>query len=59
MKILERISELQNISNKKIRDLKRINLMPATHYLSEISLDLVVKQIKEDLEVRLKELAEK
>lgn len=33
--------------------------MPATHYLSEVDLNVVIKQIKEDLAKRLEELEKK
>nr|WP_281177383.1 excinuclease ABC subunit UvrB [Pseudostreptobacillus hongkongensis] len=52
---LEKISELETLTLKKIRDVKRLNLMPATHYLSEIDTKTLVDEIKKDLEIRIEE----
>ncbi len=52
---LEKISELETLTLKKIRDVKRLNLMPVTHYLSEIDTKTLVDEIKKDLEIRIEE----
>ena len=52
---LEKISELETLTLKKIRDVKRLNLMPATHYLSEIDTKTLVDEIRKDLEIRIEE----
>ncbi|WP_073508113.1 excinuclease ABC subunit UvrB [Streptobacillus notomytis] len=51
---LESISELHTLTYKKIRDIKRINLMPATHYLSEVETDILVENIREEMVERVK-----
>ncbi|WP_156300310.1 excinuclease ABC subunit UvrB [Streptobacillus canis] len=50
---LEKISELHTLTYKKIRDIKRINLMPATHYLSEVDTNTLVENIREEMKERV------
>lgn len=50
---LEKISELHTLTYKKIRDIKRINLMPATHYLSEVDTNTLVENIREEMKERI------
>lgn len=52
---LESIIEINPLTYKKIRNIKRINIMPATHYLSEIDINVLVDQIKRDLDIRVAE----
>ncbi|ACZ01387.1 excinuclease ABC subunit UvrB [Streptobacillus moniliformis] len=51
---LESISELHTLTYKKIRDIKRLNLMPATHYLSEVDTNVLVDNIREEMNERIK-----
>lgn len=52
---IDSISELHTLTLKKIRDIKRLNLMPATHYLSEVRNSVLVEEIKKDLDIRIEE----
>ena len=52
---IDSISELHALTLKKIRDIKRLNLMPATHYLSEVRNSVLVEEIKKDLDIRIEE----
>ena len=52
---IDSISELHTLTYKKVRDVKRLNLMPATHYLSEVRNSVLVEEIKEDLDIRIEE----
>ncbi|NYV27244.1 excinuclease ABC subunit UvrB [Streptobacillus felis] len=51
---LEKISELNTLTYKKVRDIKRLNLMPATHYLSEVDTNTLVQNIREEMNERIK-----
>ncbi len=52
---IDSISELHTLTYKKVRDIKRLNLMPATHYLSEVRNSVLVEEIKKDLDIRIEE----
>ena len=52
---IDSISELHTLTYKKVRDVKRLNLMPATHYLSEVRNSILVEEIKKDLDIRIEE----
>ena len=52
---IDSISELHTLTLKKIRDIKRLNLMPATHYLSEVRNSVLVEEIRKDLDIRIEE----
>ena len=52
---IDSISELHTLTYKKVRDVKRLNLMPATHYLSEVRNSVLVEEIKKDLDIRIEE----
>ena len=53
--IIERISEFDTITGKIIKSKKSVSLFPASHYVtSEDKLQLAVKNIKKELEERLK-----
>ncbi len=51
---LESISEINTLTGQKIRDIKRITIMPATHYLTNEDTDKMFNEIKEELEERIK-----
>ena len=53
--VIDSISELHTLTLKKIRDIKRLNLMPATHYLSEVRNSVLVEEIRKDLDIRIEE----
>ena len=53
---IDSISELHTLTYKKVRDVKRLNLMPATHYLSEVRNSVLIEEIKKDLDIRIEEL---
>ena len=52
---IDSISELHTLTLKKIRDIKRLNLMPATHYLLEVRNSVLVEEIRKDLDIRIEE----
>ena len=52
---IDSISELYTLTYKKVRDVKRLNLMPATHYLSEVRNSVLVEEIRKDLDIRIEE----
>lgn len=53
--IIERISEFDTITGKIIKSKKSVSLFPASHYVtSDDKLKIAVKNIKEELEERLK-----
>ena len=51
---LEGISEINTLTGQKIREIKRITIMPATHYLSNEDSENMFNNIKEELEERIK-----
>ena len=51
---LEGISEINTLTGQKIREIKRITIMPATHYLSNEDSEKMFNSIKEELEDRIK-----
>ena len=53
---IDSISELHTLTYKKVRDVKRLNLMPETHYLSEVRNSVLIEEIKKDLDIRIEEL---
>lgn len=56
---VERIVELSSPAMTAIRQLEHIAIMPASHFVqSGDNLEKVLKQIEEDLEIRLKELGD-
>lgn len=50
---LESISEINAISCKKIKSVKRITIMPATHYLSVLDKEDIFNEIKDELKDRI------
>ncbi|WP_308557409.1 excinuclease ABC subunit UvrB [uncultured Sneathia sp.] len=50
---LESISEINAISCKKIKSVKRITIMPATHYLSVLDKEDIFNEIKDELKDRV------
>lgn len=50
---LESISEINVISCKKIKSVKRITIMPATHYLSVLDKEDIFNEIKDELKDRV------
>ncbi|MBE2989502.1 excinuclease ABC subunit UvrB [Sneathia sp. DSM 16631] len=50
---LESISEINAISCKKIKNVKRITIMPATHYLSVLDKEDIFNEIKDELKDRV------
>lgn len=51
---LEDIVEIHPLSYKKINKIKRITIMPATHYLSTTDKDVMFNSIKQELDERIK-----
>ncbi len=51
---LESIAEINTLTGQKIKDVKRLTVMPATHYLSNEDSDKMFNEIKEELEKRVK-----
>ena len=51
---LESIAEINALTGQKIKDVKRLTVMPATHYLSNEDSDKMFNEIKEELEERVK-----
>ena len=51
---LDGISEINTLTGQKIREIKRITIMPATHYLSNEDSEKMFNSIKEELEDRIK-----
>ena len=52
-KYLENIYEINPITGKKLKDVKRMAIMPATHYLSTIDNNNMFEKIKEELKERV------
>lgn len=50
---LEDMYEINHLTGKKIRNLKRITVMPATHYLSTVDNHNMFLQIKDELKERI------
>lgn len=50
---LESISEINAISCKEIKSVKRITIMPATHYLSVLDKEDIFNEIKDELKDRV------
>lgn len=50
---LESISEIKAISCKKIKSVKRITIMPATHYLSVLDKEDIFNEINDELKDRV------
>lgn len=50
---LESISEINAISCKKIKSVKRITIMPATHYLSVLDKEDIFNEINDELKDRV------
>lgn len=50
---LESISEINALSCKKIKSVKRITIMPATHYLSVLDKEDIFNEIKDELKDRV------
>ena len=42
---LESISEINTLTGQKIKDIKRLTIMPATHYLSNEDSDKIFNEI--------------
>ena len=50
---LESISEINTLTGQKIKPIKRITIMPATHYLSTEDTEKIFSQIKKEMEERV------
>lgn len=57
---LEEISEINTLTGQKIRkDIERVAIMPATHYVTEESdLERIISEIRADLKVQISEFEE-
>ena len=51
---LDEISEINTLTGQKIKSIKRVTIMPATHYLSTEDSEQMFFEIKEELEDRIK-----
>ena len=51
---LDEISEINTLTGQKIKSIKRVTIMPATHYLSTEDSEQMFLEIKEELEDRIK-----
>ena len=49
---LESISEINTLTGQKIRNIKRITIMPATHYLTTEDTKKMIESIKKEMEER-------
>ena len=49
---LESISEINTLTGQKIRNIKRITIMPATHYLTNEDTKVMFEAIKKEMEER-------
>ena len=52
---LESISEINTLTGQKIRNIKRITIMPATHYLTNEDTKVMFEAIKKEMEDRVHE----
>ena len=50
---LESISEINMLTGQKIRNIKRITIMPATHYLTTEDTKKMIESIKKEMEERV------
>ena len=50
---LESISEINTLTGQKIKTIKRVTIMPATHYLSTEDTEKIFSQIKKEMEERI------
>ena len=50
---LDEISEINTLTGQKIKSIKRVTIMPATHYLSTEDSEQMFFEIKEELEERI------
>jgi len=50
---LESISEINTLTGQKIRNIKRITIMPATHYLANEDTKVMFEAIKKEMEERV------
>ena len=50
---LESISEINTLTGQKIRNIKRITIMPATHYLTNEDTKVMFELIKKEMEERV------
>lgn len=50
---LESISEINTLTGQKIRNIKRITIMPATHYLTTEDTKKMIESIKKEMEERV------
>lgn len=50
---LESISEINTLTGQKIKMIKRVTIMPATHYLSTEDTEKIFSQIKKEMEERV------
>ena len=50
---LESISEINTLTGQKIRNIKRITIMPATHYLTNEDKKVMFEAIKKEMEERV------
>ena len=50
---LESISEINTLTGQKIKTIKRVTIMPATHYLSTEDTEKIFSQIKKEMEERV------
>ena len=50
---LESVSEINTLTGQKIRNIKRITIMPATHYLTTEDTKKMIESIKKEMEERV------
>lgn len=50
---LESISEINTLTGQKIKTIKRVTIMPATHYLSTEDTEKIFSQIKKEMKERV------
>ena len=50
---MESISEINTLTGQKIRNIKRITIMPATHYLTNEDTKVMFEAIKKEMEERV------
>lgn len=50
---LEKVTEINTLTGKVIKNLKRVTIRPATHYLSTYEKEEIINEIKEELKTRV------
>lgn len=51
---LEKIIEIDPLTNKNLKKIEKLTILPATHYLSNIEKEIMANQIKEELKEQIK-----